>query len=176
MSQASKHVKWCIDKANKEISECEKLGKRKKHRGLLELEPDIKNAKLHLRKAEHNLKAVILLEKEGFSDWSITAGFYTFYHCFLAIASKFGYESGNQSCTISLIEYLVEQGKIDIDKKYVDMLKYADSEDKKEESVIDMREEFTYGIKISPDNGSQIRGLVDDCQNIIEITKEIIFQ
>ena len=35
MSQASKHVEWCLKKAEKEIEECKKLGKRQKNRGLL---------------------------------------------------------------------------------------------------------------------------------------------
>lgn len=36
MSQASKYVQWCLHKAKKEIEECKKLGKRAKHRGLLQ--------------------------------------------------------------------------------------------------------------------------------------------
>ena len=41
MSQASKHVEWCLNKAKKEIEECKKLGKRQKHRGLLKTNPNI---------------------------------------------------------------------------------------------------------------------------------------
>lgn len=37
MSQASKHVGWCLKKANKEIEECKKFGKKLKHRGLLKV-------------------------------------------------------------------------------------------------------------------------------------------
>ena len=44
MSQASKHVDWCITKAEREIEECKKLGKRLKHRGLVKIKQDkIKN-------------------------------------------------------------------------------------------------------------------------------------
>jgi len=171
MSQASNHIKWCINKAKKEIEVCEKEGKRKKHRGLLEIESNMEDARLHLEKAEHNLKAVISMNKTGFSDWSITASFYTFYQCFLAIASKFGYESANQSCTIALIEYLIEEKKIDMDIRYVNMLKYAEDEN----SIIDMREEYTYGIKINPENDEMIKKLIEDCTNILDITKTIIF-
>ena len=35
MSQASKYVEWCLNKATKEIEECKKLGKSIKHRALL---------------------------------------------------------------------------------------------------------------------------------------------
>jgi len=58
MSQASKHVEWCINKAQKEIEECKKLGKRAKHRGLLQSEPNLEEAQKHLAKAEHNLSGI----------------------------------------------------------------------------------------------------------------------
>src|SRR3990167_8583795 len=112
MPQASKHVKWCLNKAKKEIEECKKLGKRIKHRGLLNIELDIEGARKHIEKAEHNLNAISKFKEIGFSDWSIAAGFYSIYHCFLAIAIKFGYESRNQICTIALMELLKEEGKI----------------------------------------------------------------
>lgn len=123
MSQASKHVKWCLNKAEKEIEECKKLGKRLKHKGLLKIDPDIDKAKKHIEKAEHNLKAISRFKEIDFSDWSIAAGFYSIYHCFLAIAVKFGYESQNQTCTIALTEWLKEEGKIDIDAKFIDTLR-----------------------------------------------------
>lgn len=106
MSQASKSVEWCLKKASKEIEECKKLGKRLKHGGLLKVTPNIDEARKHLAKAEHNLQGITRFKEIGFSDWSISAGFYGVYHCFLAIAAKCGYESGNQTCTISLMEYI----------------------------------------------------------------------
>src|SRR3989338_1808820 len=175
MSQASKHVNWCLIKAKKEIEESEKQGKRKKHRGLLEIEPDIEIAKKHIEKAMHNLNLISLLEKQGFSDWSVNAAFYAIYHCFLAIALKFGYESRNQACTISLIEHLKEQGKVDIDNKYIEMLKYAEVEEEKDNSIIEMREEFTYGIKISTQDKEKIKELVEECKALIDATKEIVY-
>jgi uncharacterized protein (UPF0332 family) len=174
MSQASNQVKWCLNKAKKEIEECEKLGKRKKHRGLLKTESDIEVAKKHIEKAIHNLKLINILEKQGFSDWSVNAAFYAIYHCFLAIASRFGYESRNQTCTISLIEYLKEEGKIEIDDKYINMLKYAEVEEEKADSIIEMREELTYGIKISQDK-KKIKDLVEECKNLIDVVKGIIY-
>ena len=132
MPQASKHVKWCLNKAKKEIEECKKQGKGLKHRGLLKINPDIDEARKHIEKAEHNLNAISRFEEIGFSDWSIAAGFYSIYHCFLAIAVKFGYESRNQACTIALMELLKEEGKINIDAKFIDMLKSADIEELQE--------------------------------------------
>ncbi len=87
MSQASKHVEWCLNKAKKEIEECKTQGKRLKHRGLLKSNPDIDEAKKHLAKAEHNLIGIIRFKEIGFSDWSMSAGFYCIYQLF------FGYWS-----------------------------------------------------------------------------------
>ncbi len=174
MSQVSKQVKWCMDKANKEIAECKKQEKREKHRGILEKEPDIEDARQHLEKAKYNLKAVNHLLKGNFIDLSISTIFYVNYHCFLAIASKFGYESCNQTCTISLIEWLKEEGKIAIDNKFTAMFKYEE-DGKKEDSLIEMREESTYGIEINEGQKEKVQQLLQDCKELIDETNEIIY-
>lgn len=79
MSKSSRHVDWCLKKAEKEIKECESLGKRAKHRGLLKIEPNIKEAEKHLAKAEHYLEVTEYLVKGKFSGlkdfiFSITNG------------------------------------------------------------------------------------------------------
>ncbi len=173
MSQASKSVEWCLKKAIKEVEECKKLGKRVKHRGLLKISPNIDEARKHLAKAEHNLQGITRFKDIGFSDWSISAGFYGVYHCFLAIAAKFGYESGNQTCTISLMEYLKEEKKIKLDQKFIDLLKY---EEMTENKIIDLREDYTYGIQISVEDETKINELQKVCKELIDITKEIIFE
>lgn len=124
MSQANNKVKWCLNKAKKEMEQ------GIKHRGLVEIEPNLDEAKNHIKKAEHNFKAVVIFEQSGFSDWSVSAVFYTIYHCFLGIITKFGYESKNQECTIALVEYLKEQKKINISDDIIDALKYVDKEEK----------------------------------------------
>jgi len=175
MSQASKYVKWCLSKQKKETEESKKSGKRLKHRGLLKIEPDIEKAKKHIKKAEHNLQAISNFKENGFSDWSIAAGFYSIYHCFLAIAVKFGYESRNQTCTIALIEYLKEEGKINIDTKFIDTLKQEDMEDM-HNKVIDLREEYTYGVEVSVEEDKKIKDLINICKEIIDIAKNIVFK
>lgn len=172
MSQASKHVEWCLNKAQKEVEECKKLGKRPKHRGLLKSNPNINEANKHLAKAEHNLKGVTRFKEIGFSDWSMSAGFYCIYHCFLAIAAKFGYESGNQMCTISLMKYLKEEKRINLDDKFIELLEYEEIE---EDSIIDLRENYTYGVQISVKDEAKINNLKKTCKEIIDITKEIIY-
>jgi len=176
MSQASKHVDWCLKKGKREIEECEKLGKKSKHRGLLKTKPDIDEAKKHINKAEHNLNAVMKFKETGFSDWSITAGFYCIYHCFLAIAYKSGYESGNQECTVSLIKHLKEEGEINIEDKFIDMLKHEEVKKLQESSIIDMRENYTYGVEVSVKDEAKIDELIKNCKEMIDCTKEIVFK
>lgn len=175
MSQASKHVEWCLDKAKKEIEECKKQGKRPKHRGLLKTDPSIEKAKKHLAKAEHNFDGITRFKEIGFSDWSVSAGFYCIYHCFLAIAAKFGYETGNQACTISLMRYLKEGKKIVLDDKFIELLEYEEIENAKEESIIDLREDYTYGVRISVKDETKIGELKKMCKDSIDIAKEIIY-
>ena len=174
MSQHTKQIEWCLKKAKKEIDECKKQGKRLKHRGLLKINSNIEGAKKHLAKAEHNFNGVTKFKQIGFSDWSMSAGFYCIYHCFLAIAVKFGYESGNQTCTISLIRHLKEQKKIDFDEKFIELLEYEEFENV-EESFIDLREDYTYGVKISVEDEAKINELKKICKELIDITKQIIY-
>src|SRR3989338_9358138 len=126
MSHAKNKVEWCLRKAQNELKE------NTKHRGLLEIEKDLDGARRHIEKAEHNLKAVSYLERGGFSDWSMSAVFYCIYHCFLAIALKFKYESRNQECTIALIRHLKEEGRIDIDDNFIIALESYDEKDRHE--------------------------------------------
>ncbi len=176
MSRASKHVDWCLNKAKKEIEECEKQGKRPKHRGLLKGDPDLIEAKKHLAKAEHNFEGVTRFTEIGFSDWSISAGFYCLYHCFLAIAAKFGYESANQTCTVSLLRFLKETDKITLDEKFIELLEYKEGADTRGDTVIDLREDYTYGVQISIKDETNIADLKKTCQELIDITKQIIYQ
>ena len=175
MSQASKQVEWCLAKAQKELEECKKHGKRSKHRGLIKVNPHLDEAKKHLEKAEHNLSGITKFKEIGFSDWSISAGFYCVYHCFLAIATKFGYESGNQTCTISLMKYLKEEKRINLDEKYIELLEYEELEEATEGSVIDLRENYTYGIQISIKDDTKINELKKTCKDLVDITKEIVY-
>src|SRR3989344_5772634 len=170
MSQASKYVHWCLTKAQKEIEDCKKLGKRQKHRGLLKTDPDIEEAKKHLAKAEHNLEGITKFKEIEFSDWSMSAGFYCIYHCFLAIAATFGYESANQTCTISLMRFLKEENKITLDEKFIELLEYKEMDD----SVIDLREDYTYGVTISVKDEAKLDELKRTCKEMIDITKEIV--
>ncbi|MEK6924668.1 MAG: hypothetical protein AABW71_00335 [Nanoarchaeota archaeon] len=174
MSQSSKHVGWCLNKAKKELEECKKLGKRAKHRGLVKSKPDKQESKNHLKKAEENLEFAIQLDKNKYGYKIIESLFYCIYQCFLSIVAKFGYESANQTCTISLVEYLKEDGKIDLDQKFIEMMKYKDEQKEDMYSIIEMREDYTYSSKVSVEE-EKIEELVTTCKELLEKTKEIIY-
>jgi uncharacterized protein (UPF0332 family) len=168
MSQLSKKVKWCLNKAKKELEETGL------HRGLVEGEPDLHLAEKHIAKAEHNLSAAFYFERGGYSDWSMSAFFYCLYHCLLAILRKFGYESRNQECTLALIELLKEEGKININKKFIDTLKITKAKET-DYNVIKMREDFQYGVELEFKKKDEFDDLVEMCRELINMTKEIVY-
>lgn len=130
----------------------------------------------HLEKARHNLEVLKLLRENKSSDWSVAAGFYSLYHCFLAIAVKHGYESRNQTCTIALIESLQEEGKISINKEIIDFMKYEEEENTREDSLIELREDYTYGIDLEVKNEEQLDKIEKLCIEFIDIVKDIVYK
>jgi uncharacterized protein (UPF0332 family) len=169
MSQANNKVEWCLKKAKKELETS------KKHRGLVKVKPSIEEAKKHIAKAEHNFKAALSFEKTGFSDWSVSAAFYTIYHCLLAIIIKFGYESRNQECTIALTESLKEEGKISLSQEILEAVKAIDTEERHETNVISLRENFQYGTATSIED-KKLEELKNLCRKAIDETKKIIYK
>ena len=167
MSQAANYVKFCLDKAKKAIQE------GRKHAGLVEVAPDLKKAATHIRKAEHNFKAISAFAQIGFSDWSVSAAFYTTYHCFLAILAKYGYESRNQECTVSAIRYLKDEGKIQIEDRLIEALKtHAEGEERHAHTASDLRElreDFQYGVGVEYKIG--IEQLQKTCAEMLELQR-----
>ncbi|MCK4589051.1 MAG: HEPN domain-containing protein [Nanoarchaeota archaeon] len=169
VSHSDNKVKWCLKKAEEELKEDEK------HRGLVKKDPDVELAKQHIAKAEHNLKAIVAFKEHGFSDWSTSATFYSIYHGLLAVLAKLGYESRNQGCTFALIYSLIENKKINLDKKFVEEIHVLDHEEKHENpTVIEVREIEQYGVSISLEDPvyerlfSLAKNALDQIKNIIE--------
>ena len=162
-------------KAEKEIEEGKKRGQRiPKHRGLVKSKQNNNKAIEYINKSTENLNFALSVDISSHGHIAISSLFYCMYHCFLAIAAKFGYESRNQTCTIALMEYLKEENKIDIDNKFIEMFKYKEEQnDKGEYSLIDLREDYTYGSQTAVSKDI-IDELVKDCQELIEDTKNII--
>ncbi len=143
MSHVKNKVDWCLKKAERELKDSET------HRGIIKVKPDSKKVQDHITKAEHYLKATDYLKKGNFSDISASTAFYSMYHCLLAIAAKFGYESRNQECTFALITSLIEDNKIDFEKKLLDKISSLDVEKSKEQTTIEIREQYQYGTGLS---------------------------
>lgn len=180
MSRSEKHVDWCLRKAQKELKETGD------HKGLVRIAPDEYEAKEHIKKAEHNLQALVY-NKELFSDWSINMGFYTMYHCFLAILSKFGYESKNQECTLSAIDVLVKEKKIDESfRGYVEKIRKNpevikgpkediknDDNSNDSDKIMSKREETQY-TTIREVEAEKVNVILKVCQDMLFETKGII--
>ena len=162
MSHAKNKVKWCLRKAERELTE------GKKHRGLVEIKPSLEVAKEHIRKSEHNLKTTLYLQKGGITDWCSSTLFYAIYHCFLAILAKFGYESRNQECTFSLISSLIEDCKITITNEELE--KVSDLDQDEIPTMVDIREQFQYTTDLSLSD-STLQEMLDLAKGILHKTK-----
>lgn len=159
MSHTTNKVEWCLKKAVKELAESGK------HRGLIKTKPDLNRARSHISKAEHYLKATDYLKRGNFSDISASTIFYSMYHCLLAIAAEFGYDSRNQECTFVLIYSLIEGGKIEFDKTMLNKMAALNLEEDKE-NVVTIREQYQYGTRLS---------IKDDLyKELFELAKEVI--
>ena len=167
MSHAKNKVDWCLKKAERELK---KLGK---HRGIVWIKPDLEKEREHVNKSEHYFKATDYLKKGNFSDISTSTVFYSMYHCLLAIAAKFGYESGNQECTFALVHSLIEDDKLDFKKELLSKIASLDMEKSREKTSIGIREQYQYGtsLSIKDDIYKQLFGLAKE---VISKTKIII--
>ena len=168
MSKASNHIKWCLDKAKKEIE------KGETHKGLVKIKPNNEEALKYIAKAEHNLDAFLHNKEGGFYDWTISMGFYVMYHCCLAVITEFGYESRNQECTLAVIESLIEEKKLDESfRKYLEAIKSADRSKMEEEQIQKMREKYQYTPIIEIDI-QKVDELLGICQDTIKEAKGTI--
>ena len=101
----------------------------------------------HIIKAKHYLRATDYNIKGGFSDVAVSNAFYAMYHSLLALLLKLGYEAKNQECAINAIQYFIENKKINLDIKYVDIVRRTNENKPKDAKTL--REEFQYGIETS---------------------------
>lgn len=136
MSQIDNHLKWCFNDV----------------RRLVRTKPDLDLAQKHLKKSEYNRDVVQVLENLKIHDWALNIGFYSIYHCFLAILSKYGYESKNQSCTVTVLLSLIDQKKLNLDKDLVLQFDTLEVEKDMTNPTVRMEREIsTYGVETSID-------------------------
>ncbi|MBU0627615.1 MAG: HEPN domain-containing protein [Nanoarchaeota archaeon] len=142
MAQIDNHLRWCLNNPNR----------------LKRVKPDKELAQMHLKKSEYNSEVMRLLENSKKYDWALNVGFYAIYHCFLALLANYGYESKNQSCTVTVLLKLIEENKLDFDK---DLILQFDTLDVKKETesptIRQSRETSTYGIKTEINTGQLAR-------------------
>lgn len=168
MSMIDNKVDWCLKKAEKELKESGK------HRGLVKIKPDIELARQHIKKAEHNLKAITDFRRIGYGDWSASAAFYSIYHCLMAVIIKNGYESRNQECTFALINQLIDNGKTELNKDLINEIQEFKTEEAHENpSIINIRESKQYGVSLSIEDNT-FKKLLETAKTLLDKTKEII--
>lgn len=134
------------------IDKCLKEGENgERHKGLRKVNISQDKIQGHIKKAIHNFNAMNSFHKSGFSDWSASASFYCLYHCLLAIISKKGFESRNQSCTFELIDYMIDNKEISLTKEELKEIFDRDITSNIEHSnkILDIRENMQYSIKTS---------------------------
>jgi len=136
MPQIDEHLKWCL----------------KDPRRLIKTKPDLDLAQKHIKKSEHNYSVLQTLERLKIYDWALNVGFYAAYHCFLAILAKYGYESRNQACTITILIDLINNKKLNIDKDLIAQFDALDVEKNiTTPTARESRELSTYGVETSID-------------------------
>ena len=153
---------------------CLKMGEKgDKHKGLKKLDqPNIKESKAHLKKAESNLETMQYLFDGAKTDWVASAAFYAMYHALLALLSKIGYESRNQECTINVIENFMKTGAISLEPEYIDMIRLAqEQEDKQDAKTI--REQYQYGTETVMKNNLCLQ-VMENARKFVDRVKEVI--
>lgn len=155
-------TKDCFSNAKKDEE------KAKKHKGLLIVKPDNKEAEQYIAKAKTNLKTCELF-KEKSLDYKIPEEwFYTMYYCALAILTKFGVESRSQKCTALFLRFVKDKGLIDYDDEFIDRITvYSEKEEKTD---VDLREEARYGASVHS------RGIIEKYDFMMNVCKRCISQ
>lgn len=87
--------------------------------------------------------------------------------------AKHGYESRNQECTLAAIEVLIEQKKIDLDRRFIEALRPYDESQRHETSVIELREILQYGVKTEVES-REIVALKELCKEAIHTVKDLL--
>ncbi|MEK6937797.1 MAG: hypothetical protein AABX04_02005 [Nanoarchaeota archaeon] len=162
------NVKECFASALKDET------KGKKHKGLLKVKFDLKEAEGYIIKAKKNLELCKFYQEKGFDYKLPEEWFYTLYYCALAILSKFGVESRSQRCTALFLKYVKDEGIIKYDSEFIQRIMVY--KEKEEKSDVDEREKSRYSpmieIKEVTQNYDKMMNL---CREAISQCEEIVF-
>lgn len=148
--------------------------KGRKHKGLLQVEPNHQQALEYIQKAKENLQWCEEYRKKG-ADYKLPEEwFYTMYYCALALLSEFGVESRNQKCTALFLRYVKDHGFIILDDDFIDRITVHSEIEKK--SGVDEREEARYGSKVKDSEIVDKYGvMMERCKTYITQTEELVF-
>lgn len=126
--------------AVKIVESCLSPGKGEK-RGLMRVEPNYKEARKHLGKAEDNLRAMELLYRNEFHDWTVVVGYYAMYHAVLALLRNIGLLALTHKCALNAFNlFFIQKGKIEpkfveyferakkLERKYVETIERASAQ------------------------------------------------
>ncbi len=149
MSTHKKKLDWCLARETR----------------MKVIQPNNKLSEEHINKAKHNLRAADYNIKGGFSDWGVSQSYYAMYHSLLSILFKIGYESKNHECTINAVEFLIEQGKINLDMKDIAFIRTTEQMTSKDAKSL--REEFQYGTETKV-NEKLLNELLENAKRIVE--------
>ena len=149
MSIHKQKLDWCLAKENR----------------MKKIKPNDQLSDEHINKAKHNLRAADYNIKGGFSDWSVSQSYYAMYHSLLAVLFKIGYESKNHECTINAVEYLIDDGKIDLDLKDIAFIRTTEQMTSKDAKSL--REEFQYGTETTV-NEKLLKELLENAKRVVE--------
>jgi len=154
MPHLNNHLAWCLKDFNR----------------LVKVTPDKLLAEKHFKKSEYNFKVLQELENLKRYDWALNVGFYSIYHCFLALIAVYGYESRNQSCTITVLLKLIEENKLDIDKDLILRFDALNGKPDTTPTIREKRETSTYGVESSID----LQQLADVKKLVLEVQRNTI--
>ena len=149
MSIHKQKLEWCLAKETR----------------MRKIKPNDKLSQEHINKAKHNLRAADYNIQGGFSDWGVSQFYYSMYHALLAVLFKWGYESKNHECTINAVEYLIEEGKINLDLKDIAFIRTTEQMTSKDAKSL--REEFQYGTETAV-NEKILKELLENTKRIVE--------
>ena len=142
--------------------------KGKKHKGILAIKPNAKEAEEYVIKAKRNLELCKVCRDNSFDYKLPEEWFYTLYYCGLAILSKFGIESRSQRCTGMFLSYIRDKKLIEYDEEFIKrIMVYREKEQK---SDVDKRENARYSSSI------KIKEIEKDYDNMMNLCKEAISQ
>ena len=163
----------------KQVSECFSIAKKdeekgKKHKGLLFIGRNDKEAEEYIKKAKINLGICDLYKKQRLDYKIPEEWFYTMYYCALAILAKFGVESRSQKCTALFLRYIKDKDLIDYEDEFIDRIMVY--KEKEEETDVDKREKARYGSSV---RSEEIIGtyefMMDICKKCVSSCEEIVF-